>query len=119
MSSERNAAAIVGPTALAMALGEALNASIFVNTDPQLTFLDGALLFIAGVSLLRAHSAWVMRWPVVITILGWTVAGVGLSRLIEPTVEPGPTSGPGFIAGLVVLVLLGLFLSWKGYGPED
>ena len=38
---------------------------------------------------------------------------------ISPTAEPGPNSGPGFIGFLALLVAVGLFLSWKGYGPED
>lgn len=95
-----------------------------VSRDPSLIFLSGILsgilLFVAGLAIVRVHNVWVGGWPVLVTVLGWVAIVSGLARMLFPTqlaaIAAAVAQRPGgIIAGAIILLVLGAFLSFKGY----
>jgi hypothetical protein len=80
-------------------------------------------LFVAGLAIVRVHNVWVGGWPVLVTVLGWVAVLSGLLRMLFPTqlsaIAGAVAQRPGGItAGAVVLLVLGAFLSFKGYSRD-
>jgi len=68
----------------------------------------------------RVHNIWAGGWPVLVTVLGWLAVLGGLVRMLFPiqlaaiVAEVGQNTGLiGAVA--VVPLVLGAFLSFKGY----
>lgn len=91
---------------------------IFAQQTAPVVYLNGTLLFLAGVAVLQAHWRWRLDWSALVTATGWMVAAVGLLRMAFP--EARQLEG-GLLADSVFLGLglLGLSLSLVGYarGP--
>jgi hypothetical protein len=129
MTTSKMIAGLIGPTLIAIAAGMLLNLGSFpalaeqISRDPGLIFVSGILLFVAGLAILRAHNIWVGGWPVLVTILGWLAILGGLLRMLFPTrlaaiaAAVGGSTG-GIIVGAVVLLVVGAFLSFKGYSHD-
>lgn len=75
------------------------------------------LLFVAGLFTIRAHNRWSRSWPVLITLLGWLAAILGLVRMAAPHAYITSHSGQrvSVIALEVALLAAGAFLSFKAY----
>ena len=69
MTNSKYIAGFIGPTLIALALSEALNLHIWAVNIAPVTYLNGTLLFIAGLSIIRAHNYWISGWPVIITLV--------------------------------------------------
>ena len=114
-ATSRTIARIVGPACIALAVTERMNMDIYAVQTAPIVYLNGTLLFVGGVAIVQAHNIWVRRWPLLVTLVGWGVLGVGLTRMIAP--QAGRIDAGG-VADLVfaALFVLGAFLSFKGYG---
>jgi hypothetical protein len=129
MTASKMIAGLMGPTLVAIAAAILLNLGVFpalaeqVSHDPALIFVSGVLLFVAGLVIVRAHNIWTAGWPVLVTVVGWLVLLSGLARMLFPTqvaaiaAKVGQNTGL-IIAAAVVLLVLGAFLSFKGYSRE-
>ena len=126
MTTSKMIAGLMGPTLAAIALAMLFKFDSIpelaeqVSRDPALIFLSGVLLFVAGLAIVRAHNIWTLDWPVLVTILGWLAIVGGLVRILFPSclAEIATDLGdrPGLIIGLsVAILLIGGFLSFKGY----
>lgn len=117
-ATARTIARIVGPCCIALAVTERMNMDIFAVQTAPVVYLNGTLLLVGGVAILQAHNRWIWGWPLLVTLTGWAVAGLGLSRMIAPQ---GAQAQAGLATDLVFagLVLLGAVLSLKGYGRRD
>jgi hypothetical protein len=126
MTTSKMIAGLMGPTLVAIAAAMLVNFASFpelaeqISRDPGLIFLSGILLIVAGLAIVRVHNFWVGGWPVLVTILGWLAILSGLVRMLFPMgvaeIAAGVAQRPGgIIAGAVVLLVLGAFLSFKGY----
>lgn len=111
--SPRTFARIAGPAILAVAITEWLNLPIFAAPDPMVVYLNGTLLFLGGVTIIQAHNRWGWGWPLLVTLTGWLISGLGLSRMVFP--RAAAPSGLLVHAILVAVVALGVCLSWIGY----
>jgi uncharacterized membrane protein YozB (DUF420 family) len=80
-------------------------------------YLNGTILFVAGLALIRAHNHWSWRWPTFITVTGWLLLAGGLTRMIAPE-APQLHAGAVSYAMFAAIVVVGLYLSFRGYGPE-
>lgn len=129
MTTSKTIAGLIGPTLLAIAAAVLLRLGSFqavaaqVSREPALIFLSGILLFVAGLAIVRAHNIWTGGWPVLVTVLGWLAILGGLVRLLFPTwfgaVVAGFSQGTGLMAAAgVVLLVVGAFLSFRGYGRD-
>ena len=122
-------AGLIGPTLVSIAAAMLLNFDSFpalaeqVSRDPALIFVSGILLFVAGLAILRAHNIWAGGWPVLVTVLGWLALLGGLVRMLFPIRLAAIAAALGqntglIIAAAVVLLVLGSFLSFKGYSRD-
>lgn len=121
-------ARLLGPLFLAIGIGIVLNAPFYVGAvveavhSPTLVYLSGIAAMLAGLAMLNAYRAWTADWRVVVTILGWAMLIAGILRIVLPRllITVAATLYSGELAltvtGILVLVLGG-FLSFKGYGP--
>jgi hypothetical protein len=129
VTTSKTIAGLIGPTLVALAAAMLLNFRSFpalaeqISRDAGLIFLSGILLFVAGLAIVRAHNIWAGGWPVLVTVLGWLGVLGGLFRVLFPTqftamaAAVGQSSG-WLIAWAVVFLVLGAFLTFKGYGRD-
>ena len=114
MLASRNLAALIGPALVAITLSEALNIRIFADNAPAVVYLNGTILFVAGLAIIRAHNLWTWRWPLAVTLTGWLLAALGLFRMFAPELQPRGQSAAIFFVIFAVFVL-GCFLTFKAY----
>ncbi len=114
--NSRQLAQIIGPTLSVMTLSEMINLSIWETNIPSVTFLNGVLLFVGGISVIRVHNFWVRSWTILITLIGWLTILLGLLRMFFPTAKQASENFSTYLF-LTVLFVIGLFLALKGYYP--
>jgi hypothetical protein len=129
VTTSKTIAGLIGPTLVALAAAMLLNFSSVpalaeqISRDAGLIFLSGILLFVAGLAIVRTHNIWAGGWPVLVTVLGWLAVLGGLFRVLFPTrfaamaAAVGQSSG-WLIAWAVVFLVLGAFLTFKGYSRD-
>ncbi len=113
----RQLAQIIGPTLSVMTLSEMINLPIWESNMPSVTFLNGVLLFVGGISVLRVHNFWVRSWIILITLIGWLTIILGLLRMFFPTAKQAGDNFSTYLL-LTILFLMGLLLTLKGYYPN-
>jgi hypothetical protein len=120
MLTSRGIAGLVGPTVIAIALSEWINLRIlWANVTPSVIYLNGSLLFVAGLAIVRAHNRWTGGWPVLVTLTGWFVLVVGLIRMFAPVYSQKEAEKNTAVYGLlIVLFAIGVFLTFKAYRRE-
>ena len=117
MTDSKHVAGLIGPTLMALAASEAMNLHIWAINIPPVTYLNGTLLFIGGLSIVRAHNRWTLAWPLAITLVGWAAILGGLFRMFAPQAQQAGENGATY-AGLAALFLLGAFLTYNAYRRE-
>jgi hypothetical protein len=118
MSDSKQIAGLLGPTIIAVTVSEAINAHIWANSIAPVIYLNGTVLFVAGLSIVRAHNYWIRGWPVIVTLVGWFVILLGLFRMFAPELflrGVQSTSTSTAFAGPMVLSVIGIFLTFKAY----
>ena len=131
MTDSKRIAGLLGPVLIAVSVTEALNLRLLTREiGPHLVhvvYLNGTLLFVAGLSIVRAHNYWTSTWPVLITLTGWFTTLFGLVRMFAPIAgaqlgldvqRPEATMTPIF-ALLAVLCATGIVLTLKAYARES
>jgi hypothetical protein len=126
MTVSKTIAGLIGPSLVAAAVAMLLNLRSLptligsVSNDPALIFVSGMLLFIGGLAIVRAHNVWA-GWAVLVTVLGWVGLLSGLARMLFPiqlaAMAVAFSENTGLIVVIaLVLLALGVFLSFKAYG---
>ena len=129
MTTSKSIAGLIGPTLVAGAIAVLLNLGTWPALveqgfrDPALIFVSGFPLFVAGLAIVRAHNRWERSWPVLVTIVGWFALLGGLSRMLFPThlapIAVGAVRSTGVLPAVaIVFLVVGAFLSFKGYSRE-
>lgn len=129
MGASKTIAALLGPTLVAGAASVLLNLTAWpalaeqVFRDPPLILTSGFLLFVAGLAIIHAHNRWSGGWPVVVTIFGWLAMLGGLARILFPirlaeVAVPLARNSVVLATVAAVFLVVGVFLSFKGYSPE-
>lgn len=120
MADPRHIAGLAGPTLMAVTTSEALNLDIWSPADPTLVYLNGVLLFVAGLAITRTHNVWRLRWTLVVTLLGWAALTAGLVRMFSPHSPQLGEAGTTY-AVIFLLFLVGAFLTLQAIrpGPRD
>ena len=116
MINSRQLAQIIGPTLSVLTISEMINLSIWESNIPSVTFLNGVLLFVGGISIIRVHNFWVRSWTILITLIGWLTVILGLLRMFFPTAKQAGENFSTYLL-LTVLFVIGLFLALKGCYP--
>jgi hypothetical protein len=110
----RQLASILGPVMIVTSTTEWVNLHIWAGQLPVVTYLNGMVLFIAGLVVLRLHPRWSRSWPAAVTLAGWMILIAGLLRMAFPE-APQPRDGL-LATSLIALVLAyGSVLTWLGY----
>lgn len=117
MPPTKTIARLAGPSLIAITFTEALNAPIFARIPPTTAYLDGCVLFVAGLAIVQAHNVWVRHPTVLVTILGWSAMSLGLGRMVFPSQPPKVDMDGGWPAfvGQGLLYTYGAVLSVIGY----
>lgn len=115
MADSRFIASLAGPTIVVMTLAETINFRIWTSNTAPLIFLNGTLLFFAGLTIVRTHNLWVSGWPVLVTLTGWLGIVLGLFRMLLPDVR---SEAQGWLTYSIIagVFVLGVALTIKGYG---
>lgn len=117
MEISRRIARILGPTLVAFGVTEALNIEAFAGIPATVVYLDGTLLFIAGVAIVQAHNRWARSWSVLVTLAGWFLLAGGLYRMFAPQATQMAGDAATY-ATLAVVFTIGGLLTYKGYRGE-
>ncbi len=129
MTTSNSIASLIGPTLVAGAVAVLLNLGTWPALveqgfrDPALIFVSGFPLFVAGLAIVRAHNRWEGNWSVLVTVVGWLALLTGLSRILFPTrlasIAVGAVRRTGVLPAVASgLLVVGAFLSFKGYSRE-
>jgi hypothetical protein len=111
-------AGLAGPMLMALSLSEAISYHIWTINIAPVTYLDGSLLFLAGISIIRVHNHWIRGWPVIVTLVGWFASLMGLWRMFFPEAKQGSDIASMYFV-FAALFMMGVFLTYKAYsrGP--
>ncbi len=90
---------------------------MFSNQLAPVVYLNGAILFVAGLAIIRAHNFWTWRWPLIITMTGWVALFGGLWRMAAPNAPQAPDNILTY-AGLAAVAAIGAILSFMAYGQK-
>src|SRR5579863_5763022 len=102
---------------IVMTLSEMVNIHIWVSNTAAGVYLNGALLFLAGLAIVRVHNHWSRSWPVVVTIAGWFFIILGLFRMFAPELQlKGSKMTPFVVVEVLIVLSVGIFLTVKAYG---
>jgi uncharacterized membrane protein YhaH (DUF805 family) len=112
LAVSRTIAGIAGPTMVAIGASEALTYRIWASNIAPLIYLNGVLLFVAGLAIVRAHNRWTRSWPVLVTLTGWLGIFAGLFRMFAPEVQQRGENAPTTIVTAILIAAVGLVLTF-------
>lgn len=113
----RRLAGLIGPTLLAISTTEAANIRFFSAQTAPVVYLNGTLLFVAGLAIVRAYGRWGWNWTVLVTLSGWAALSAGLYRMAFPGSAQAGGTFPTFL-GLAALFGVGAILTLAAYMPN-
>src|SRR5512132_4496012 len=117
-AESKRIAGLVGPTLVALSASEALNYRIWNDNLAPVTYLNGALLFVGGLSIVRVHNRWTRGWPLLTTLVGWSAMALGLARMFAPEArQPGRNAAIDGV--LAAMFTSGLVLTCQAYRPAN
>lgn len=116
LDHSRNLAGLIGPTLIVLAVTEGMNMHIYDEQIAPVVYLNGMILFVVGLAIIRAHNRWRFGWPLLVTLAGWGALVMGLLRTIWPD-APQAEATPATYAVLATLTAMGVVLSIAAYTP--
>ncbi len=123
MANSKNIAGLIGPSLIAITISETLNIHIWAGNTAAGIHFNGAVLFVAGLAIIRAHNLWIRAWPVVVTLTGWVLMLLGLYRMFAPEFYlqgvQNSKNTSDVIVGTMFVLAVGIFLTFKAYGHAD
>ena len=85
---------------------------------PPVVYLSGALMFVGGLAVVRAHNLWTRDWTVLVTLSGWASLVLGLIRMFAASQYRRAAADGSPVFFIVVeglLLLVGLVITFKSY----
>jgi hypothetical protein len=116
-------AGLVGPTLLVAVAAELplVQPHLYDAQIPPLVYLSGVLMFVAGLAIVRAHNRWARDWTLLVTLSGWFLLLLGAVRMFAASSyaqRAADTPPATFVAVEVVLLAIGLVMTFKAYGRD-
>jgi len=119
-------ARLIGPVAIAGAVGMFLNGAAFramaqeFLRSPALIYLSGLLTMTAGLAVVLNHNLWVADWRVLLTVFGWLAAiggavRIALPRQVRAMGEAMLDKPMTMTAGATVWLAFGILFCFFGY----
>ena len=114
VANSKQIAGLVGPTLVAVTGSEMVNPQIWEAVTAPVTYQAGMLLFVAGLSIVRAHNRWLIGWPVVLTLVGWFGVIAGLLRMfVTEAAQRSAANGATALGFEIAILVVGAFLTFK------
>jgi len=119
MVNSKYIAGLLGPAIVAITLSETVNIHIWSGNTAAGVHFNGAVLFVTGLAIVRAHNLWVRGWPVLVTLAGWFLMLLGLFRMFFPELQLEAAKHTSTVgAEAMLLFSAGIFLTYKAYSRE-
>jgi len=123
MANSRQIAGLLGPSLSAVLISEfpLVQPHLYDTQIPPVVYLSGALFFVAGLAIVRAHNLWVRAWPVLITTTGWFFLVLGLIRMFAAGRYRQSSAGVASATFMVlegILLVIALIITYYGYRRE-
>ncbi|MDH2915287.1 MAG: hypothetical protein PXX77_00270 [Gallionella sp.] len=116
MANSKDIAGLLGPAIVAITASETVNIHIWASNSAAGVYLNGAMLFVAGLAIIRAHNLWARGWPVLITLSGWFYMLLGLFRMFFPELQLEAAKHTSTISiGTMLLMLVGVYMTYQAY----
>jgi hypothetical protein len=120
MNKSKQIGGIVGPAIMAMIASESplVQPHLYDAQTPPVVYLSGALMFIAGLSIVRNHNFWIVNWNILITLTGWFFLALGLARMFGATAYSDVfigTNAAGLLVIESILFGIGMAITFKSY----
>ena len=120
MASSKRIAGLLGPTIVVMVASEfpLVQPHLYDAQIPPVVYLSGALLFVAGLAIVRAHNVWRRDWTVLVTLSGWFFLLLGLFRMFAAGLYQRSSANASSIFFMIlegILFVLGLIMTFKAY----
>lgn len=115
MADSKYIAGLIGPTLIALSTSEAANVNVWGSNTPAGIYLNGAVLFVAGLAIVRAHNLWVGDWTFLVTVMGWAALLLGLFRMFAPDFHLKQAQHSSSIFELIPPFLIGVYLTYQAY----
>jgi len=124
MANSRQIAGLLGPTLAAVLISEfpLVQPHLYDAQIPPVVYLSGAIFFVAGLAIVRAHNLWVRAWPVLVTATGWFFLVLGLIRMFAAGQYRQASAGTSSVAFMVlegILLIVALVITYYGYRRES
>ena len=124
MANSKYIGGLIGPTLAVMLVSEfpLVQPHLYDAQIPPVVYLSGVLMFVAGLTVVRAHNVWVRNWTVLVTITGWFFLALGLIRMFaasqyrQATQDTSPSVFM-FLEGCLLVVAL--IITFKAYSRES
>lgn len=116
----RRIASLLGPTMIVMIVSEfpLVQPRLYDAQIPPVVYLSGALMFVAGLAIVRAHNRWRADWTILVTLTGWFALALGLVRMFAASAyqQRAAMIKPTMFVGVEsVLLVCGLAMTYKAY----
>ena len=120
MASSKRIAGLLGPTIVVMVASEfpLVQPHLYDAQIPPVVYLSGALLFVAGLAIVRAHNVWRRDWTVLVTLSGWFFLLLGLFRMFAAGLYQRSSANASSMFFMMlegILFVLGLIMTFKAY----
>ncbi len=92
------------------------NPTLYDTQIAPLIYLNGVLLFIAVLAIVRSHNIWTYSWSTLVTILGYIGILLGVFRMFFPQIQKANFENNKSISVVeIILIFIGAFLTFKAY----
>ncbi len=127
MQTSQFIAGLIGPLFIVIAVGILFRRDQFeviaeqATRNQALIFFAGMILLVCGLAIVRFHNTWEWSWTLIVTLFGWLSIIGGIARMlyagqVESIREAVGKNELGIKLTAWGCLLLGAFLSVKGYG---
>jgi predicted neutral ceramidase superfamily lipid hydrolase len=95
------------------------NPTLYDTQIVPLIYLNGVLLFVAGLAIVKSHNIWIYGWQTLVTIIGYCSMIVGILRMLFPQIQKVEFKNNNSILIVeITLIIIGVFLVLKAYFPS-
>lgn len=124
MQNSKQIAGLVGPTIVVMVVSEfpLVQPHLYDTQIPPVVYLSGVLMFVGGLSIVRAHNRWERNWTLLLTLSGWFFLLLGLLRMFAAGLYQHGAANAAATTFLVLegaLLLVGLILTYMAFYPDE
>jgi uncharacterized membrane protein HdeD (DUF308 family) len=120
VANSKQVGALLGPSLTAMLVSEfpLVQPHLYDAQIPPVVYLSGVLMFVAGLTVVRAHNTWSRDWTVLITLSGWFFLALGLVRMFAASQYRQAAQSTGSMTFMILegcLLFVALTITFKSY----